>query len=120
MGCAVKLTYKSEPFMVAQLSILQRCFEEAATSSARALERCIDEAVLSLQAEEAGAVKVIVRDRLALAWNSLLKQRPNWPPAYAAGLRAAFRAAARGRRAVRRRRRPHLPGWAPACPALPT
>ena len=47
---------------------------------------------MSLQAEEAGAIKVIVRDRLALAWNSLLKQRSNWPPAYAAGLRAAFRA----------------------------
>jgi hypothetical protein len=78
--------------MVAQNSILQRCFEEAASSSARALERCVDEAILSLQAEEAGAIKVIVRDRLALAWNSLLKQRSNWPPAYAAGLRAAFRA----------------------------
>jgi hypothetical protein len=44
--------------MVAQYSILQRCFEEAASSSARALERCVDEAVLSLQAEEAGAIKV--------------------------------------------------------------
>jgi hypothetical protein len=63
--------------MVAQNSILQRCFEEAASSSARALERCVDEAILSLQAEEAGAIKVIVRDRLALAWNSLLKQRSN-------------------------------------------
>ena len=28
--------------MVAQNSILQRCFEEAASSSARALERCVD------------------------------------------------------------------------------
>jgi hypothetical protein len=39
-----------EPFMVAQNSILQRCFEEAASSSARALERCVDEAI----AEPAG------------------------------------------------------------------
>ena len=78
--------------MVAQNSILQRCFEEAASSSARALERCIDEAILSLQAQEAGTVKVNVRDRLSLAWNSLLKQRPGWPQAYAAGLRAAFKA----------------------------
>ena len=82
--------------MVAQNSILQRCFEEAASSSARALERCIDEAILSLQAQEAGTVKVNVRDGLSLAWNSLLKQRPGWPQAYAAGLRAAFSATQSG------------------------
>ena len=82
--------------MVAQYSILQRCFEEAASSSARALEHCVDQAVLNLQAEAAGTVAVNVRDRLALATNDLLKQRSGWPQAYATRLRTAFRAAQAG------------------------
>ena len=82
--------------MVAQYSILQRCFEEAASSSARVLEHCVDQAVLNLQAEAAGTVAVNVRDRLALATNDLLKQRSGWPQAYAAHLRTAFSAAQAG------------------------
>ena len=82
--------------MAAHISILQRCFEEAASSSARALQRCVDEAVASLQNEEAAAVKVVLRDRIALAWNGLLKQRSTLPQAYADGLRSAFVTAATG------------------------
>ena len=61
--------------MAVQSPVLQRCFEEAASSSARGLQRGIDEAIASLQNEEAAAVKVVLRDRIALAWNGLLKQR---------------------------------------------
>ncbi len=77
-------------------SVLQRCFDEAASSSARGLQRCIDEAIATLQAEESAATKVALRDRLALAWNSLLRQQSTLPLAYADGLRAAFIAAANG------------------------
>ena len=82
--------------MATHSSVLQRCFEEAATSSARGLQRSIDEAIADLQAEESTAAKVALRDRLALAWNSLLKQRPSLPQAYSEGLRAAFSAAVAG------------------------
>ena len=76
--------------MAAHSSVLQRCFDEAASSSERGLQRSIDEAIAALQAEESAAVNVALRDRLALAWNSLLRQRSALPRAYADGLRAAF------------------------------
>lgn len=82
--------------MAAHSSVLQLCVDEAASSSERGLRRCIDEAIAALQAEESAAVNVAQRDRLALAWNSLLRQRSALPRAYADGLRAAFIAAAEG------------------------
>ena len=82
--------------MAVQSPVLQRCFEEAASSSARGLQRGIDEAIAALQAEESAAIKLAERDRLALAWNTLLKQSPVMPRAYAERLQVAFKAAVAG------------------------
>ena len=77
--------------MDAQPLLLQRCFQEAANLSKRALERCIDEAVAALQAAEGGVGKLADRDEIALAWNSLLRLKASWGAQYAADLLVAFR-----------------------------
>lgn len=82
--------------MGSQASILLRCCEDAAAASARALQRCIDQAVTNFQAEEAAAGAGTLRDRIALAWNSLLRLRSTLPEAYATALRSAFRAVSGG------------------------
>lgn len=79
--------------MNASSPLLQRCFQEAASLSRQALDRCVDVAVAALQEAERNAAKLIERDALVLAWTSLLPLRAAWREAYPSALLASFSAA---------------------------
>jgi hypothetical protein len=70
--------------------LLQRSFQEAASWSRSALERCLDEVAAALQAAEGSTIKLAERDSYALALSSLQKSRAAWGPQYAKNLLCAF------------------------------
>ena len=80
--------------MATQSSVLLQCFQQAATASRRALERCLDVAVAQLQEAEARTMKIAERDDLGVAWRELLKHKAAWCDQYPRDLLQAFKAAA--------------------------
>ena len=55
-----------------------------------ALERCIDDAVAGLQIAETQSQKTADRDRMAMAWRELQKNKPAWAAQYPGALLTAF------------------------------
>ncbi len=76
--------------MASQPELLQTCFQEAAAAGRAALEHCIDNAVAGLQIAETQSQKTADRDRMAMAWRELQKNKPAWAAQYPGALLTAF------------------------------
>ena len=76
--------------MASQPELLQTCLQEAAAAGRTALEHCIDDAVAGLQIAETQSQKIVDRDRMAMAWRELQKNKPVWAAQYAGALLTIF------------------------------
>ncbi len=76
-----------------QFSPLEQCLQAAASASAGALGRCLDQVAGQLQAAQQHAVKQTERTELADAWRDLLAHKADWCSRYPHDLRASFSAA---------------------------
>lgn len=83
--------------MAIQSAVLQQCFKQAAESSRRAMEHCVDQAIASLQEAENKSTKVAERNELGECWRELMKHKHTWAEQYPADLLAAFLAAAQAK-----------------------
>lgn len=79
--------------MATHPDVLQHCLQEAASASRAALERCIEQAIASVQLAETQSMKVAERDALSSAWRQLQDHKPAWLARYPADLQTAFSAA---------------------------
>ena len=79
--------------MATHPDVLQHCLQEAATAFRAALERCIEQAITSVQLSETQSMKVAERDALSSAWRQLQDNKPAWLARYPADLQTAFSAA---------------------------
>jgi hypothetical protein len=79
--------------MATHPDVLQHCLQEAATASRAALERCIEQAIGSVQLSETQSMKVAERDTLSNAWRRLQDHKQAWLARYPADLQTAFSAA---------------------------
>ncbi|MET0312180.1 MAG: DUF1631 family protein [Burkholderiaceae bacterium] len=83
--------------MAIQSAVLQQVFNQAAESSRRVLEHCVDQALASLQEAENKSQKVAERNELGECWRELMKHKQAWAEEYPADLLKAFAAAAKAR-----------------------
>ena len=77
--------------MSADSSLLDQCFARILREVPQTLGRCIDAAVSSLQQAESQGHEVVVRERAARSWWSLLQQRSALTAQYPGRLEQAFR-----------------------------
>ncbi len=76
--------------MAAQPDLLLECFQNASSAARPALERCLDQAIATLQLLETQSLKVAERDTLAASYRYLLANKKLWSERYAADLLTEF------------------------------
>lgn len=72
--------------------ILHQCLDEAVAAAAGLLEKCLDQAITSLQDSETKSTKVSERQEMADAWRELQKHRSAWVGRFPRDLRLALEA----------------------------
>lgn len=76
--------------MAAQPDLLLQCFQDASSAAKPALERCLDQAIATLQLLETQSLKMAQRDALAASYRCLLANKKLWSERYAADLLTEF------------------------------
>lgn len=76
--------------MAAHSDLLIQCFQDAASAAKPALERCMDQAIATLQLLETQSLKLAERDALAASYCYLQASKKSWSERYAADLLEEF------------------------------